>query len=237
MRILFIRHGDPDYINDTLTKKGHREAKLLAERAADLNLGSCYVSPLGRAKDTAQYCLDKVGKTAQTVEWLREFPARIDLNQAVHLQKAYPTAEKENGRYVPRIVWDIVPSYWMEHGECMDRDAWRKSDLCQNSDAVEVYDRVTLEFDRFLAEHGYVREGGDRDVFLPFWDYVRVVVASVEYVAFFGMAVFCVCSDIGDGNSDRRTREGNRLFSGVEAGRCFSSLCGKRTGFRCRQVL
>ena len=28
---LFIRHGDPDYINDTLTKKGHREAKLLAE--------------------------------------------------------------------------------------------------------------------------------------------------------------------------------------------------------------
>ena len=41
----------------------------------------------------------------------------------------------------------------------MDRDAWRKSDLCQNSDAVEVYDRVTLEFDRFLAEHGYVREG------------------------------------------------------------------------------
>ena len=35
MRILFIRHGDPDYINDTLTKKGHREAKLLAERAAD----------------------------------------------------------------------------------------------------------------------------------------------------------------------------------------------------------
>ena len=77
-----------------------------------MNLGSCYVSPLGRAKDTAQYCLDKVGKTAQTVEWLREFPARIDLNQAVHLQKAYPTAEKENGRYVPRIVWDIVPSYW-----------------------------------------------------------------------------------------------------------------------------
>ena len=159
MRILFNRHGDPHYINDTLTKIAHREAKLLAERAADLNLGSCYVSPLGRAKDTAQYCLDKVGKTAQTVEWLREFPARIDLNQAVHLQKAYPTAEKENGRYVPRIVWDIVPSYWMEHGECMDRDAWRKSDLCQNSDAVEVYDRVTLEFDRFLAEHGYVREG------------------------------------------------------------------------------
>ena len=184
MRILFIRHGDPDYINDTLTKKGHREAKLLAERAADLNLGSCYVSPLGRAKDTAQYCLDKVGKTAQTVEWLREFPARIDLNQAVHLQKAYPTAEKENGRYVPRIVWDIVPSYWMEHGECMDRDAWRKSDLCQNSDAVEVYDRVTLEFDRFLAEHGYVREGSSYRV-------ERECTETVTFFCHFGIT----CAD------------------------------------------
>ena len=32
MRILIIRHGDPDYANDTLTEKGHREAKLLAEK-------------------------------------------------------------------------------------------------------------------------------------------------------------------------------------------------------------
>jgi formamidopyrimidine-DNA glycosylase len=32
MRILIIRHGDPDYEHDTLTEKGHREAKLLAEK-------------------------------------------------------------------------------------------------------------------------------------------------------------------------------------------------------------
>ena len=25
MRILLIRHGDPDYVNDTLTEKGRRE--------------------------------------------------------------------------------------------------------------------------------------------------------------------------------------------------------------------
>ena len=33
MRILLIRHGDPDYENDTLTEKGCREAELLAKRA------------------------------------------------------------------------------------------------------------------------------------------------------------------------------------------------------------
>ena len=30
MRILLIRHGDPDYEHDTLTEKGRREAELLA---------------------------------------------------------------------------------------------------------------------------------------------------------------------------------------------------------------
>ena len=33
MRLLFVRHGDPDYVHDTLTEKGHREAAFLAERA------------------------------------------------------------------------------------------------------------------------------------------------------------------------------------------------------------
>ena len=29
MKIIFVRHGDPDYEHDTLTEKGIREAKLL----------------------------------------------------------------------------------------------------------------------------------------------------------------------------------------------------------------
>ena len=42
MRILLIRHGDPDYVNDTLTEKGRREAALLAKRAVSMNMGECY---------------------------------------------------------------------------------------------------------------------------------------------------------------------------------------------------
>ena len=45
MRILLIRHGDPDYVNDTLTEKGRREAALLAKRAVSMNMGECYKSP------------------------------------------------------------------------------------------------------------------------------------------------------------------------------------------------
>lgn len=50
MRLLIVRHGDPDYEHDTLTEKGWREAELLAERLSKLNVKEFYVSPLGRRR-------------------------------------------------------------------------------------------------------------------------------------------------------------------------------------------
>ena len=159
MRLLFIRHGDPDYVHDTLTEKGHREAALLAERAEALQLGKCFVSPLGRAQETAGYCMKKLGRTAKTLGWLQEFPARIDLNRAPQLLDAFPNARKEDGKYAPHIVWDIMPSYWGEFSDCMDPARWRECEISRNSDTVEIYDYVTGEFDKLLMEHGYIRDG------------------------------------------------------------------------------
>ena len=51
-----------------------------------------------------------------------------------------------------RIGWNMENVWTGKRGE---NPIYAKN----HSDAVEVYDRVTLEFDRFLAEHGYVREG------------------------------------------------------------------------------
>ena len=117
MRILLIRHGDPDYVNDTLTEKGRREAALLAKRAVSMNMGECYKSPLGRAKDTAAPCLEVTGKTAEILDWLQEFPAKVDLNKNPELEKAYPDVKKEGGYFLPRIAWDMVPGYWTESDE------------------------------------------------------------------------------------------------------------------------
>ena len=47
MRILLIRHGDPDYVNDTLTEKGRREAALLAKRAVS-QAGATCLRPMSR---------------------------------------------------------------------------------------------------------------------------------------------------------------------------------------------
>ena len=77
MRLLIIRHGDPDYERDSLTEKGWREAELLSRRLSKLEVAKFYVSSLGRAKDTASLTLEKMGRTAIECEWLREFWPRI----------------------------------------------------------------------------------------------------------------------------------------------------------------
>ncbi|MBC7960452.1 MAG: histidine phosphatase family protein [Vallitaleaceae bacterium] len=53
MKLLIIRHGDPDYAIDSLTEKGWREAEYLSKSISDMEVKAFYVSPLGRAKDTA----------------------------------------------------------------------------------------------------------------------------------------------------------------------------------------
>ena len=54
MKLIFIRHAEPDYEKDSLTPKGFREAELLAKRVASWGIKDIYCSPLGRAKATAK---------------------------------------------------------------------------------------------------------------------------------------------------------------------------------------
>ena len=89
MRLLFFRHGDPDYENDTITTKGHREAKLLSDIINEFNIDEVYVSPLGRAQDTAAYSCKVMEKTPVTLDWLREFPAVVDPNISEDVRRAY----------------------------------------------------------------------------------------------------------------------------------------------------
>lgn len=144
MRILFVRHGDPDYVNDTLTEKGKREAALLAERVAKWEVTDFYVSPLGRARDTAAPGLQKAGRTAETLDWLREFHAPVD--------------DPIRGEHV--IPWDLYPSYWTKIPEMYEKDGFADTRLMQSGAVKEEYARVCRGLDDLLERYGYVREGG-----------------------------------------------------------------------------
>ncbi|MBO4280125.1 MAG: histidine phosphatase family protein, partial [Spirochaetales bacterium] len=47
MKIIVVRHGEPDYEHDSLTEKGDREAELLADMLCKLDVKAFYCSPLG----------------------------------------------------------------------------------------------------------------------------------------------------------------------------------------------
>lgn len=184
MKILLIRHGDPDYVHDTLTEKGHREAALLAEKLAKVPITDYFVSPLGRARDTAAYTLKKKGAEAKTFEWLKEFNAMLDINGSPELINAFTNLrKKEDGSYEKRIVWDLMPDYWMTRPEYFTPDGWRDSEIAKRSNMIEVYDHVVTEFDKVLAEKGYVREGV----------HYRAEKANTDTIAFFcHFGVSCV---------------------------------------------
>ncbi len=54
MRIIFVRHAEPDYEKDSLTENGRKEAEALAVRTKNwTDIDRFYCSPLGRAVETA----------------------------------------------------------------------------------------------------------------------------------------------------------------------------------------
>ena len=151
MRIIFIRHGDPDYEKDSLTEKGWREAALLAERVSRWKVTDFYVSPLGRAQDTASLSLKKMGRQARTLPWLREFRAFIN----------------DPGRGEHVIPWDFYPGFWTKEERMYDRNAFADTPVMRSGPVKEEYARVCAGLDGLLAHYGYVREGG---IFAGLWE-------------------------------------------------------------------
>ena len=49
MNILIIRHGEPDYENDSITERGADDARRLAAIIDRYHIDEFYVSPLGQA--------------------------------------------------------------------------------------------------------------------------------------------------------------------------------------------
>ncbi len=144
MKLLIVRHGDPDYEKDSLTEKGWREAAFLAERLSIINVKQFFVSPLGRAKDTASCTLESVRRTAEECEWLREFHAPIWRPDISSRQT---------------IPWDWLPQDWMADERFFQYDQWHEPEVMKAANVKAEYDRVNTAFDELLKQYGYKRYG------------------------------------------------------------------------------
>ncbi len=143
MRIVFIRHGDPNYDIDCLTELGHKQAKIAAQRLLKEGIEEIYSSPLGRARQTAQAFSEASGiSDIKILDFMQEI--RFGTEEMLYDNKWNPWL----------VVEDLV-----KNGKDIQTPDWREYPLFKNNLATVDVDKIGTEADKWLATLGYEREG------------------------------------------------------------------------------
>ena len=179
MEIILIRHGDPDYANDTLTPRGHEEAKKLARFLADKPMDAIFQSPNGRARHTCEYTSKLKEIEPVTLEWLREVGIkRGDL----YLWNAPGPLFLNNSS---------LPGY----EDCLEANGAMPEGKAQ-------FERVSRGFDEVLASFGYVKNGNlyrvenHSDKTIAFFFHHGVMVTLLSYLLHWPLPLAFVHSSV-----------------------------------------
>ena len=143
MRIIFVRHGHPDYKNDCLTELGHKQAEAAAGRLKDEKIDKFYSSSCGRAYETALHIAEGRGLKVEKLDFMREIgwgPAGSD--------------KGENG-YDP---WTLS-ARMVDRGQSLMSPTWPFEDPYNTSFTTDRILLVGEAFDKWLEDFGITREG------------------------------------------------------------------------------
>ena len=135
MIINLIRHGDPDYDLDRLTKHGQLQAELLAEAWAKENIDAIFSSPLGRAVETAQALSKVLNLPITELAFLREMD----------------DVTVEDPRNPKLAVWNIRPSHLFKLQSFVEGT---NSELFATTSLRTRMDEIHGEVSKFLMNYG-----------------------------------------------------------------------------------
>lgn len=178
MRIIFIRHAEPDYEHNTLTPRGFHEAELLSDRVPHWKVDRFYSSPLARARLTAEPSLRKMGRTAEIVDWMQEF--------------SYAVTDPTTGDQ--KVPWDFMPQFWTNEPQLYDKDNFYQHQVLQsNAEYPAAVQNLRNGLDGILEEYGYHRKGGyyetdeektrgDEDTTIVFFAHLGANLEAVGYL-------------------------------------------------------
>lgn len=143
MRIVFVRHGHPDYARDCLTELGHRQAAAAAERLRGEGIGQIFSSTCGRALETAGYAARMLGLPVGECEFMREIgwgsADRLPLEADGH---PWTTADA-----MVACGESLLDADWMQGGR-----------FCRNR-VVGHVQGIAEAMDGWMQRLGYAREG------------------------------------------------------------------------------
>ena len=155
MKLLFVRHGHPDYQNDCLTPLGKIQAEQVAKRLMKEPISAIYSSSFGRAKETAAPYAALTNLPVTILDWMHEVNWRPK-----------DGIGDEHMKYHPWLLsFDMVKA-----GENPLTADLQNVEFYKNSTISDCYDLICRESDTWLSglgyerkEHGYIctRENDD----------------------------------------------------------------------------
>ena len=143
MKIIFVRHGHPDYRKDCLTEIGHLHGKAVAERLRHEKIDRLCSSSCGRARETAEHIAVYHDLPVETFDFIREIGwGSIDGTELF-----------KNGH-----PWFTVDDM-IANGESLHDPEFEKNPRFSNNKVIYDVKRIGDGFDEWLLDLGYKREG------------------------------------------------------------------------------
>ena len=143
MRIVLIRHGDPNYEKDCLTELGHKQVKVAAQRLLKEGIEEIYCSPLGRARQTAQAFSEASGISEIKI---------LNFMQEIRFGRE---GELYDNKWNPWLGVNAL----VREGKDVQSEDWREYPVFKENFTTTDVDKITVETDKWLEELGYKREG------------------------------------------------------------------------------
>ena len=143
MRIIFVRHGHPNYDDDCLTELGHKQAIAAAQRLKNEKIDRVFSSSCGRAAETAEHIAKLHNKEVELCDFMQEIGwGSIDDEPIEH--SGHP--------------WTVC-TQMVENGQSIMSENWADEEpFLKNKFKVNAL-RLADDIDKWLKELGYEREG------------------------------------------------------------------------------
>ena len=141
MRLIMVRHGEPNYEKDCLTETGRQQAAAAAERLTREGITAVYASPMGRARETASFTAERLHLPVQVLDYMHEI--------------------SWGGPNIPEHghPWTLSDRMISEENYDFRMEAWREHPYFKGNAAVQYLDMIAEKIDAFLETLGYRHEG------------------------------------------------------------------------------
>ena len=166
MLLYIVRHGDPDYVTDTLTERGILQAEAVGKRIAASKIDRIFSSPMGRARQTAEPACRLLGLESKIEEWTHE----------IGDERLTPFPDGK-----PKSITVVQNTYYRENGNIdLGYDQAFECQGINQSDMKSAVEYIEANGKEFLERLGYREENG----------VYRILRRNEEKVALFCHAAF-----------------------------------------------